>query len=579
MSFAKKILSRFFGSAEEGVEIQDDTQPESTLDSPETEISDAEIAEESVLPDPDPTHIVLPEDHALHQLWQMQANHAKENTPPIKLELMPSAYAELPLSQEALAHEASSFRQLLDRSAQKRTWMVSVAAGAEEIPDLDAQVNVHLSQNQMVAWIIIYPPIGKGQDFSREMLTQTLKQFKVSFGLDTELLEALPTLENRYFHIFPIARGVYPVDGVDGEVIDHFPRVIEHEVVVDEFNQVDYTSLNLVHNVQEGDVICDIKLETPGVDGKTVTGSVLHAHNGVKPPIPQGRNTALSEDGTKLIASCTGHVEFSVRSFQVRAVLEVPGDVDYSMGNINFLGDVHVRGDITSGFTVRAAGNIQVDGVVEAATVEAGGNLVVACGVTGQDRAVIRAHQRIYSKYLENCYAYAREGIQTDCIINCTVYSDTDVLVRSGRGTIIGGTVRASQEISATTVGSKNEMSTTLILGGLPCEAFEREQLLEELSQIENAIAKLEPKPDSPIKKSQLSEQRLKLYVTKMKLKKFDQDFEAINAQFEESDSRRIICTSIYPSTTVTIDTQSIQIAHLERNCIIHLSQGSIKLI
>lgn len=578
MSFAKKFLSRFFGSADEGAEIHEETQPESTPAALAEEPSAAEIAEEPALPEPDPTHIVLPDDHALHQLWQRQADQT-EHLPPMQLELTSSDYAELPLSQEELAHEASSFRQLLDRSAQKRTWMISVAAAAEEIPDLDAQINVHLSQNQMAAWVIIYPPIGQGQEFDAEMLSQTLKQFKVSFGLDTALLESLPTLENRYFHIFPIARGVYPTDGVDGEVIDHFPRVIEHEVVVDEYNQVDYTSLNLVHNVQEGDVICDIKLETPGVDGNTVTGSVLHAHNGVKPPIPQGRNTALSEDGTKLLASCTGHVEFSVRSFQVRAVLDVPGDVDYSIGNINFLGDVHVRGDITSGFTVRAAGNIQVDGVVEAATVEAGGNLVVACGVTGQDRAIIRAHQRIYSKYLENCYAYAREGIQTDCIINCNVYSDTDVLVRSGRGTIIGGVIRASKEISATTVGSKNETATSLILGGLPCEAFEREQLLEELAQIEAVIAKLEPKPDSPNKKSQLSEQRLKLYVTKMKLKKFDQDFEAINAQFEESDSRRVICTAIHPSTTVTIDTQSIQIEHLERNCIIQLSQGSIKLI
>ncbi len=578
MSFAKKILSRFFGLAEGDAETQDKAQLAPTPGLQVEEQADAESMEVSPPSDPDPTHITLPEDHALYQLWHMYAEQVIDASG-IQLELMPSEYAELPLSLDEVAGEASSFRQMLDRSAQKRTWMVSVATGAETIPDLDSQINVHLSKNQMVAWIIVYPPIGQGQNFTKEILTQTLKQFKVNFGLDTELIESLPTLKNRYFHIFPIARGIYPIDGVDGEVIDHFPRATQHEVTVNEFNQVDYTSLNLIHNVQEGDVICDIKLETPGVDGKTVTGSVLAAHNGVKPTIPQGRNTVLSEDGTKLLADCTGHVEFSVRSFQVRSVLEVAGNVDYSIGNISFLGDVHVSGDITSGFTVRAAGNIQVDGVVEAATVEAGGNLVVACGVTGQERAIIRAHQGIYAKYLENCCAYARQGIQTDCIINCNVYSDTDIIVRSGRGTIIGGTIRASQEVSATTVGSKNEMSTTIILGGLPCEAFEREQMLAELAQIENALARLEPQPDSPAKKSQLSEQRLKLYVAKMKLKKFDQDFKAINSQFAETDSRRLICTMIHPGTTVTIDTQSIQLEHLERNCIVHLSHGSICLL
>ena len=32
MSFAKKILSRFFGSADEGAEIHNETQPESAPD-------------------------------------------------------------------------------------------------------------------------------------------------------------------------------------------------------------------------------------------------------------------------------------------------------------------------------------------------------------------------------------------------------------------------------------------------------------------------------------------------------------------------------------------------------------------
>lgn len=581
MNLVKKILSHFFSSTEEKnveihkVEIHKEEQAKSTSDVPTEGLPDSETPFPT---DPDPTHIILPEDHALYELRRIYAEYFPD-TPNIHLTLTSSDYPELPLTPDELANEASAFRLLLDRSAQKRMWMVSMATNSDTTPDLDAQINVHLSKNQMAAWIIIYPAIGQGTDFSTEMLMQTLKQFKVSFGLDTELIESIATLKDRYFRILPIARGIYPVDGVDGKVIDHFPRKIEHEVSVNEFNQVDYTSLNLVHNVQEGDVICDIIPETLGVDGKRVTGSIIAAHHGVKPNIPQGRNTVLSEDGSKLLADCTGHVEFSVRAFQVRAVLDIPGNVDYSVGNINFLGDVHIKGDITSGFTVRAAGNIQVDGVVEAATVEAGGNLVVACGITGQDRAIVRAHQSIYAKYLENCHAYARHDIQTDCIINCNIYSDAKVTVRSGRGTIIGGIIRASQEVSATTVGSKNEMTTAIILGGLPCEAFEREQILTELSEIESALAKLEPKPDSPTKKTQLSEQRLKLYVAKMKLKKFDQDFKAINSKSEENDSRRLICTTVHPGTTVTIDTQTKQLEHLERNCIIHLSHGSIHLI
>ena len=77
MSFAKKFLSRFFGSAGEGAEMHEETQPESTPAALAEEPSAAEIAEEPALPEPDPTHIVLPDDHALHQLWQRQADQTE----------------------------------------------------------------------------------------------------------------------------------------------------------------------------------------------------------------------------------------------------------------------------------------------------------------------------------------------------------------------------------------------------------------------------------------------------------------------------------------------------------------------
>lgn len=574
MSFTKKFLSHLFGRSGEDGETHEKISSDSTADlsdhtQPDT---DETISEEPI----DPTCITLPEDHAVHQLFEMYLRTTPDAPEP---QLTMVAPADFPLSTDVLAQEASSFRMLLDRSAQKRLWTFTNACETEESIDADAKICIHFSQNQMVAWFIAYPPIGNGRPLDLEMIAKTLVECKVSFGLDGSMVNSLCTRKDRYFSIIPIAHGTQPIDGIDGSVVDHFPRVIQHEIPVDEYNQVDYTSLNLIYNVEKGDVICDIKRETQGTDGQTVTGCVLSAHNGVAPAIPQGRNTVLSEDGLQLLADCTGHVEFSGRSFQVRPVYDIPGNVDYSTGNINFLGDVHVHGDIISGFSVRAAGNIQVDGVVEAATVEAGGNLVVACGVTGQDRAIIRAHGCIYAKYLENSYAYGRESLQTDCIINCNVYSDNDVIVRSGRGTIIGGTIRASHQVSATTIGSKNETPTTIILGGLPCEAFEREQMMAELAQIEEAIAKLEPKPDSPLKKTQLSEQRLKLYVTKMKLKKFDQDLETLAAQIEEADDRRLICSTIYPNSVVTIGNQTKKIEHTERNCIVHLSNGSIGLI
>ena len=109
---------------------------------------------------------------------------------------------------------------------------------------------------------------------------------------------------------------------------------------------VDYMSLNFIRNVSKGEPICRIFAPTDGVPGRTVLDRELTAVDGKKASAPVGRNTELSEDGSELLASMTGHVEFSGRSFQVKPVLEIAGNVDYSTGNINFTGDVTIRGDV-----------------------------------------------------------------------------------------------------------------------------------------------------------------------------------------------------------------------------------------
>ena len=84
-----------------------------------------------------------------------------------------------------------------------------------------------------------------------------------------------------------------------------------------------------------------------------------------------------------LLASSSGHVEFSGRAFQVKPLLDIPANVDFSTGDINFLGDVCIHGDICSGFTVRAIGNITVGDHAKV-----GANAVVLCDVPPYATAV-----------------------------------------------------------------------------------------------------------------------------------------------------------------------------------------------
>ena len=54
-------------------------------------------------------------------------------------------------------------------------------------------------------------------------------------------------------------------------------------------------------------------------------------------------------------------------TINVFPIYEVNGDVDYHTGNIDFVGTVVIRGNVLTGFRIRAAGDIRIVGGVEGA--------------------------------------------------------------------------------------------------------------------------------------------------------------------------------------------------------------------
>lgn len=522
----------------------------------------------------------LPTEHAIHRLWDLRVAQAGWCPSPHLRLMAPSGQPE-PLTPAVAEREIPRLRLVVTTSANQRIVQAIPRDLDAPLPTMDAQPVVFLTQDQLTAWLLVYPPVGEGKELDRDMLRQALENAKVTYGLDQRLLDALPDDQNRYFQLFLVARGVPAVHGKDGGIVDMFSRQIRREIVVDEFDQVDYASLNLVQNIEQGDTICRIIPSLAGTPGTNVLGAPIAARDGKPAQPPKGLNTELSEDGSKLISLASGHVEFYNRAFHVKLVLEVPGNVDYSTGNIDFIGDVHIKGDVTNGFIVRAAGNVVVDGMVETASVEAGGDVIVAKGAVGNGHTVISAQRGVFAKYLENCRVRAREALQADCIINCNVYCNGTVQARSGRGTILGGTIRASYEVSASVVGSRGERATAIYLGGIPCETFERDGLLDEIYALKEQYARTEHQPDSPAKISRMSSLRMKISAAQTKLDQSDQDMARIDetAALEEHDNRRLRGGIVYPGVTLTIGDVTLPVHYETRQCVFALVDGEIALM
>ena len=93
-----------------------------------------------------------------------------------------------------------------------------------------------------------------------------------------------------------------------------------------------------------------------------------------------GKGTELVNDGTEIIASVDGNLVYTNGSFCIEESLLIRGDVDVSSGNIDFIGDIMVKGNVMEGFSVTSKKNVTIFGTVTNGTVTADGNITIKLG-------------------------------------------------------------------------------------------------------------------------------------------------------------------------------------------------------
>ncbi len=582
MSFKDKISSLLFSSKKD--EPADDTpfaEPEhASQETPETP---------AAVPS-DPSQLELPMDHPIRQLHELRRGEAGSLPSPrlfmdedgiLPPELLEKEKSRLQTSLKNVC--ATRLKAAKGRTRGKHSKKKEEEEPAEEALVMDARPWFYLSSDKIYAWMLVFPPVGQGEEVSRDMIYRALSAQGICFGLQTALLDRIAHDRDRYFNLYLVAKGTHAFDGRNGNIIDAFPRVLQRTLEVNEFGQVDYTALNLICNVEEGQEICRLIRPTEGEPGRTVTDQEVPAKSGKAVPLPRGRNTEIAEDGDTLIASMPGHVEFTGSAFQVKPVLDIDGDVDFSTGNLKFVGDINIKGDVISGFTVKAMGNIYVGGVVEAgSTVEAGGDLTVVKGILGDGTTVIRAGRCIFAKYIENATIFVRENLQTDCIVNSKIYCDCEVIIRSGRGSIIGGRVWAAKLVSASAIGAKSEVKTSVSLGGLPCATLEQELVRQKLARLGEELERLDAQLDSPTKASLMGKVRMKISVSENRLKQLEEELAAGKDDLKnqkEQDSGRMECGVAYAGTEISIGDEFLRLRQETHQCVAKLAYGEIVLM
>ncbi|WP_312430444.1 DUF342 domain-containing protein [Lacrimispora sp.] len=395
------------------------------------------------------------------------------------------------MDEEALCSECAQFSSKMQSLSNvfKRT----SESAQEQVPQPKAaQAYLYVSKDRMAAWFYVIPPFNDGQDIKEEDLKSILNQEHVSIGIMEESLKSI--VENKvYGQTVLIAKGILARNGIDGSIKDHYKRDLKIEFIEDENGSVDYKNLNNIQSVKEGEAISSITLAVPGENGMTITGQPYPCPiKGTDVQVPVGRNTKLTEDRTQLVSQKSGHVTFVNGKFQVDPILKINGDIDNSTGNLDYDGDILITGDVRNGFSVKANGRIDIRGSVEGAQITAQGSITIASGMSGNGRGTLTSDADIKCRYLEHCTVTAKGNVYAESIINSKIESGQDIVVTSGMGVIIGGTLLAANTINARVIGSKvRRLVTELIIANVPRNVEESARLARELEQLHHNMSEV----------------------------------------------------------------------------------------
>lgn len=349
------------------------------------------------------------------------------------------------------------------------------------VSTIDEIIKVEIDEDRMYARARFYPPSNNGHLLMKDEIIASLVKSGVKYGVDeNNILDFLK--DRKYCTNYILAKATPAVQGRDAEITYHFNTDLTLKPKRNDDGSVDFHQLDMISHCNKNQLLASLTPMDQGKPGIDVCGVVIRPNKVNNRILRHGNKIYLSEDGLRMYSSVDGHVSLVDNRVFVSDTYEVHADVDASTGDIEYEGNVVVRGNVITGFSVRAKGDIEVNGVVEGAYIEAGGQIVLKRGMQGMNKGILKANGNIITKFLENAEVIAGGYVSTESILHSRVSAKGDIIVGGRRGFVTGGEIRSGTMISVKTAGSQMGTVTLLEVGIDP-------RVLEEFRELEKKIA------------------------------------------------------------------------------------------
>lgn len=403
---------------------------------------------------------------------------------------------------------------------------------------------------------------SQGQQYTVQELVEFLKYKDVKTGILEDVIRDM--IENNIYNVpIEVARGKEPVNGKNGYYIFHFeePEKVSGPQVLED-GAVEYVHTQEYTIVEEGELLAEYIPPTNGEYGYTLDNKMLAPKKGKGLPTLKGKGFRIEDN--KYYALAHGRVEKTLSGLLITNVLEILTDVDISSGHVEFDGDVHIRGDVKSGMTVKATGDIEIKGHVGNCFIEAGGNIIIQNGMQGKFEGKLKAGGDIVCRFFENSQAEAGGNITVRSVLHSDLMAQGKVTIDGREAVVLGGSVHAVKGMEIHEAGNDVEVPTMLAAGALPETIRRSIELVSLIKKVQDEVdlldrsAKIMERMTQTNVAKETANRRMKIIQAKVikttELKRYQEEQIQTDALINSGKSATIVIQdTIYPGCSVEI--------------------------
>ncbi|MBN1552874.1 DUF342 domain-containing protein [bacterium] len=334
--------------------------------------------------------------------------------------------------------------------------------------------------------------IDKSIKLTENLLIYALQRKNIKFGIKKNILRDM-VVNNLIDVEVVVAEGLAAEPGIDAVIAHEINLAPDMTPAVDKSGRTDYRAIRAFQTIKKGQVLARRIPPKMGKPGTSIFGEPIPSTIGMDKVLPSGKNTETSPTNTELLALREGIVYIQDGLICVGELLHVNGNVDFSVGNIKYSGDVVIKGQVKPGFTIEAEGNIEIFGEVESARIiSRKGYITIHRGLLGKNDSLLYAEKGIYLHFAQEA------TIKTDGILSIEKHMLHCQMIcarvegNRGHSCIIGGKLTLYESGEIGNLGNDSMIKTEIAF--VDRQKQKAEEKRKELVDVREQLSKqLEP--------------------------------------------------------------------------------------